>query len=353
MYKISDYLNRGFKMVNNNLFPKHKKLSTIMLYATDRCNSKCKHCYIWEKTPKQHLPFEKIKEIISSPLVSKDTIIGLEGGEFLLHPEAEEILEYLSKTHPKYDLLSNAALPDKLIAYAKKYKPMRVFLSLDGNKETYLNLRGIDAYDKVLKVITELKGIVPVSVMFTLTPYNDFDDLKHVANICKEQKIDMRIGIYNTMDFFDTKTDTPKSTSLDYNIDEIPEVVHDFKENYDFMALYTHFREGNLKLSCNSIKDSIVIYPNGDIPICQNKQLILGNLFKESLKEIINKTSTIKIHKEHKNNCNECWINFHRKYDIILYRNAEKFLPKSMVASFLGEYHWTSDRKVKYKKLFK
>ena len=348
MYKISDYIKRGSKMVNNNLRPSKKKLSTVMLYATDRCDSKCNHCFIWAKSPKQHLPFTKIKEILNSEAVDKDTVFGLEGGEFLLHPEADQILTYLTEHKVKYDLLSNALKPDKLIEAVKKYLPTRLYVSLDGNKDTYKAMRGVDGYDKVIRVMKELEGVVPISMMFTLTPFNTFEDLKHVAAMCKTYNADMRIGIYNTMDFFDTKSDQVQNNTLDYKVEEIPDVVKDFSENYDFLSLYTHFREGNLKLSCNSIKDSIVIYPNGDIPICQNKQLILGNLHKESLYEIINKQSTIDIHAEHKNGCNGCWINFHRKYDIILYKNAEKVMPKKMVSSILGEHYWCADKSKKY-----
>jgi len=340
MYKFSDYIKRGAKLVNNQFFPYHKRLSTIMLYATDRCNSKCRHCYIWKKTPKQHLSFDKIKELLNSPVVDKNTTIGLEGGEFILHPEAEIILDYLSKNHPNYDLLSNCVLPDKLIDYTRRFQPKRLFLSLDGNRDTYFKMRGVDAHQKVIDVMEALKDVVPISVMFTLTPYNDFNDLLHVAEICKRYNADMRIGIFNEMDYFETKDDEERNESLNYKIDEIPEVVKDFEENYDFMKLYTHFREGNLKLSCNSIRDSIVIYPNGDVPLCQNKQQILGNLFNEPLEKIINKKETVKTHKYHKHNCNECWVNFHRKYDIVLYRNLERIMPKKMVEMLMGNYYW-------------
>ena len=349
MYKVSDYINRGLKLANNMVFPKRKKLSTIMLYSTDRCNSKCKHCYIWEKKPKQHLSFEKIKEIIESPVVNKNTLIGLEGGEFILHPEAEQIMDYMSKNHPNFDLLSNAIVADKLLELTTKYKPKRLFVSLDGDRDTYERLRGVDAYDKVLDSIVKLKDIVPVSIMFTLTNYNDFNDLEHVAAFCKQHDLDVRIGVYNTMDYFDTDTKEEKSDSLNYKVEDIPEVVKDFKENYDFLALYPQHREGNLKLTCNSISDSIVIYPNGDIPICQNKQLILGNVFEEPLQTIVNKKSTVKLHKDHKHNCNECWVNYHRKYDIVLYRNLEKLLPKKIIELFFGKYNWTSNPKDRYK----
>ena len=89
MYKLNDYLSRGFKLINNNFFPKHKKLSTIMLYATDRCNSQCKHCYIWKKTPKQHLPLEKIKEII------KERDEARKNKDFIKSDELRTKLEYL------------------------------------------------------------------------------------------------------------------------------------------------------------------------------------------------------------------------------------------------------------------
>ncbi|MCG8412310.1 MAG: radical SAM protein [Bacteroidales bacterium] len=353
MYKISDYLTRGIKLLNNQFFPAHKRLSTIMLYSTDRCNSKCKHCYIWEKKPKQHLPFEKIKEIIESPVVDRNTLIGLEGGEFILHPEAEQILEYMVKKHPNFDLLSNAIQLDKLVYFTSKYKPKRLYISLDGDRATYENLRGVDAYNKVIEAIIKLKDIVPVSIMFTLTNHNDFSDLLHVADFCKTHNLDMRIGIYNTMDYFDTNTQEQGSDSLNYDIKDIPNVVKDFKENYDFMALYPEHRSGNLKLSCNSISDSIVIYPNGDVPICQNKQIILGNIFKESLKQVVNKKSTIKLHKEYKHNCNECWVNYHRKYDIVLFRNLEKLLPKRVVELFFGKYYWCENKNKKYKDIVK
>ena len=155
------------------------------------------------------------------------------------------------------------------------------------------------------------------------------------------------------MEYFDTNSKDEKSDSLNYKVEDIPEVVKDFKENYDFMALYPQHRDGNLKLSCNSIRDSIVIYPNGDIPICQNKQVVLGNVFNESLRTIVNKKSTVNLHKQHKHNCNECWVNYHRKYDIVLYRNLEKLLPKKMIELALGKYNWSGNPTEKYKDVVK
>ena len=78
-----------------------------MIYATDLCDSACKHCLIWAKRPPKHLSFEKFLEVMKSDCVTKDTMVGLEGGEFLLHPESMKFMEWLSKNHPNFDLLSN------------------------------------------------------------------------------------------------------------------------------------------------------------------------------------------------------------------------------------------------------
>lgn len=46
MYRAKDYLYNGMLFVNNMIRPRHKKLSQLMIYATTRCQSRCKHCSI-------------------------------------------------------------------------------------------------------------------------------------------------------------------------------------------------------------------------------------------------------------------------------------------------------------------
>lgn len=400
MYGIKNYINRASLFANNNLRPGKKKLATLMFYATDLCDSGCKHCLIWAKRPVKHLPLAKIKEIMKSDCVTKNTMVGLEGGEFLLHPEAMEIMKWLSENHPNFDLLSNCLKPESTIEAVKKYPPKRLYISLDGTKETYQYMRGKDGYESVLKVIEGCKDIVPISTMFTLSPYNNFDDMKHVAEICKKYGVDMRVGVYNDIAFFDTvekahETDVGQkkdTTVLKYkdvkevkdeileknaelnrleneNIEEakhnsnvleeydfkslIPQEIKEFEENYDFLVLYDEWRRKRLKMNCYSILDSLVVHPDGNVPICQNLDLSLGNINNNTLDEIFNGTETQKIHKDYVHNCNQCWINFHRKYDVVLYRNLEKFFPKAAIGKMFGYYQWEEDRKETYSSFMK
>ncbi|WP_243751786.1 radical SAM protein [Niastella caeni] len=371
-----------------------------MIYATDLCDSACKHCLIWAKRPVHYLSFEKIKEIMQSRCITKDTAVGLEGGEFMLHPEAEQILEWFHQHHPQFDLLSNCLKPEKLIQAVKKFPPKRLLISLDGTAETYLYMRGKAGYESVLTVIEQLHTVLPISVMFTLSPYNDFEDMRHVANVCKKFGIDMRVGIYNDIAFFDTvdkahdteigshkgedqlqfadvkdlkaagvfeKTKAQKQLELTGDLsvpkhdfmrlrenftEKIPAIIKEFSENYDFLVLYNEWRQNNLKMRCYSILDSLVILPDGAVPICQNLDLKIGNVFEKSLDEIFNGKPTRQLQKHYVQNCNQCWLNFHRKYDVILYRTFEKYFGKFLTSKLFGYYQWEADRHVTYKEYF-
>lgn len=397
MYGISDYLQRGSKFLNNQIFPGHKKLSRLMIYATDLCDSACKHCLIWAKRPVQHLPAATIIGLMKSKCISSATNIGLEGGEFMLHPEAMEILQWFHENHKNFDLLSNCLKPEKLIEAVKKYPPKRLYISLDGTEETYLYMRGKAGYQSVLQVIAALHSTVPISVMFTLSPYNDFSDMQHVAEVCKQYNIDLRVGVYNNVPLFDTydkahetnigasKNDsslqfkdvqqlkpkieeTKKFKEEEVSKDiaqpkhdaakitgsfaqQIPTIVNDFPENYEYLVLYDEWRRKKLKLKCFSILESLVVLPNGDVPICQNLDLMLGNINKTSLDDIFNSEATIKQQKHYAQNCNQCWLAFHRKYDVALYRTFEKVFGKWGTNKLMGYYQWTDDQNMGLSKL--
>jgi MoaA/NifB/PqqE/SkfB family radical SAM enzyme len=357
MYNTLDYIHRASTLANNLLCPSRKKLSTLMLYSTSLCNSRCKHCLVWAKRPVETMSKDKVVEIMQSRCISQRTTVGLEGGEFLLHPEAMEILEWFGNNHPKFDLLSNCLQAHRVIEAVRKYPPQRLYLSLDGGRETYLHMRGADGFDKVIQTIEACKHIVPISLMFTLSPYNTFQDMNEVINIARKYNIDIRIGIYNNIDFFNT-TDkahdaADKTTSESYSKSRIPTNVQETSENYDFLVLYEEWKKGGLKLNCYSIFDSLAIHPDGNVPICQNLDISLGNVNEKTLDEIYNGPSARHLQKQYAHHCNGCWINFHRKYDIVLLRSLEKLFPKPLIEIFYGPYRWSNDKKVTYRKLLK
>ena len=351
MYGIYDYIHNGLVFINNMMRKQHKELTSLMIYSTTRCQSRCKHCSIWNKAT-ENLSLEDIINIMNSQCVSKRTVVGLEGGEFMLHPEADRILEWFDTHHPNYTLLSNCLAVDKVVEAVRNHHPKHLYISLDGDRETYLYMRGCNGYDKVIRVIEECKDCVPISLMFCLSPWNSFEDMRHVIGIAKKYDIDVRIGIYSTMSFFDTTKELMEADENDY-ISSIPLTIHQTEENYDFVALYDEWKHNRLKLRCHSIFSELVVHSNGDVPLCQNLDVVLGNVHRNTLDEIFNSRQTCDIQCQYSKECNGCWINYHRKYDIILLRNLERIFPKRVIELFYGKYQWTDDRKITYKKHFK
>lgn len=388
MYSKLQYISRGWRFLRNRAFPGRKTLSTLMIYGTDLCDSACKHCLIWTKRPVNYLPFDKMKEVMQSRCVTRQTTIGLEGGEFLLHPEALDILAWFRKHHPNVDLLTNALRPDLLTEALEKEPPRRLFISLDGDRDAYLHMRGKDGYEGILQILEKYHRRLPISLMFTLSPYNDFGDMEHVAGVAKRFGVDLRIGVYNDIAFFDTieaahyhdigtlKSDVNRSISKARQLiearppaadafqpplredapwikirEQIPAVIEAFPENHDFLVLYDEWRRGGLKLGCHSILDSLVVLPNGDVPICQNLDVLIGNVHTNTLDEIFNGPESIARQRHYSQNCNACWINFHRKYDVILYRTFERYFGRRATQKLMGRYWWERSRTQTYRQV--
>ncbi len=367
MYSIYDYAYNGLLYLNNIMRPRHKRLSQLMIYSTTACQSRCKHCNIWKK-PVEHLSLEDIRRIMQSKCVTKRTTVGLEGGEFILHPQAEEIMAWFQEHHPNYTLLSNCLAPRRVIDAVRRYQPRHLYVSLDGGRETYQRMRGRDGYDRVIQVVETLKNEVPLSLMFCLSPWNNFDDMAFVIDTAKQYGVDVRIGIYGTMAYMVAPPPTPPAEGRGVNTNKasfpradfsLPSPPREgmgvglFPENFDFIALYDQWRNGHLRLRCQSIMSCLVVHSNGDVPLCQNLDVVLGNIHEQSLDEIFNSVSSCQIQCHYSRHCNDCWINFHRKYDIILMRNFERLFPKWLIEKFYGPYQWAADPRTTYHQYFK
>ena len=163
MYSIYDYAYNGLLYLNNVMRPKHKRLSQLM------------------------------QRIMQSRCVTQRTTVGLEGGEFILHPQADEIMAWFREHHPNYTLLSNCLAPRRVIDAVRRYQPRHLYVSLDGGRETYQRMRGCDGYNRVIEVVEALKDEVPLSLMFCLSPWNTFEDMAYVIDVAKHYDIDVRI----------------------------------------------------------------------------------------------------------------------------------------------------------------
>ncbi len=287
-----------------------EKMKFLCLYTTNRCNSRCKICSIWSFQNKIDLRPEAVEKILSSGIMKKNPEIGLTGGEFILSPYSHEIFEVCKRYTPTKNIIiySNGLLTKNLVDFCKKNDVERVQISLDGRRETYKKMRGVDGYERVIETIKSLKDInVDVRLTFVLSPLNGVRDYLHVKNISKMYNLsELGVIVYDTREIFQPRIKTKKLKDLRPYHKSI------------YLNSYYKWRDGKINLSCLNPRIILSVMENGDIVYCQNfgRKLIMGNVYEnnmEKIKEKIFETSKKYI------NCNECWLSSQRAPDNLLH----------------------------------
>ncbi len=152
-------------------------LRYLEFQITDRCNLRCRHCYIGDGLH-QDLPLEKIFKVLKEFEEIQGLRLLLSGGEPLLHPHFWKINEILREYPFRSILLSNGTLITK--ETAKKLCVHEVQVSLDGMKEGHESMRGEGTFEKTLQAIDTLQEAnirVSVATMIHQKNLKEFDKL--------------------------------------------------------------------------------------------------------------------------------------------------------------------------------
>lgn len=253
-----------------------KKL--IQLYLTNRCNSKCKTCPIWKCKEKENLPLALVRNFISE---FKDADFVYGGGEFFLYPWYKELLEWSEANDIKYTILTNGLLPGKAMEVASAYAS-NFTISWDGiNHDT---IRGVPDNTKKIKellgYLRVCKCNIKLSYTFSKYNYNTIDgDMKYAKEELGMDKLYLALG--RDSDAFSNKDEliAPK---------DFKPLLNHLDMFYDRDVKFLKDWESGRLPNCESIKDVITVYSNGDIPLCQgiesNKKW--GNILKDNIDDI-------------------------------------------------------------------
>jgi len=138
-------LSDGLK--SNIIRPKEPYKLTFAV--TLNCNSRCKHCNIWQLRPKNELTIEEIRAFVRAN--PSFVIVELTGGEPFMRSDLVEIAkafaEYSKRlyaiTIPTNSLVNIEAIVNKVNEMLKLNKKIVVTLSLDGYRELEDEIRGV------------------------------------------------------------------------------------------------------------------------------------------------------------------------------------------------------------------
>lgn len=295
-------------------FLKRRHIIALPIYITNRCNSRCRTCNIWKLKEKVDIDKSVIEELLSDEELDEDVEFILTGGEFLLHPEYVEIVRLFRGR--KLRLFSNGILAEELISLVKSEKVEHLSLSLDGKPETNANIRGIDTFKNIEKIVNEVKSSTNVEIEYTISRWNSRDDLIYVINFAEKNGIGLSAGYFSEVEYFGTK----RELLPQYDVSEML--------SSDYYKLYNLWVGGKLMLPCFSIYVRPVVKPNGDVELCEAKCVKLGNLYERSFARIWKDEKTKALISSFKR-CNGCWLNCQRTVDL-----AVTYIPRRLGIQF-------------------
>lgn len=153
-------------------------LRYLELQITDRCNLRCRHCYISDSSHHE-LPPEDIRTVLSEFENMQGLRVLITGGEPLLHADFGAINNMLPDFLIRKVLFSNGILLNRQILSNLHVDEIQI--SIDGLEEAHDSLRGVGTYARSMESIRlclDMGFAVSISTMVHPGNLMDFDDME-------------------------------------------------------------------------------------------------------------------------------------------------------------------------------
>ena len=283
-------------------------ISCLQFELSSRCNERCIHCYIpnEKKNTGFDMPLAKVKSILDEFAAMGGIHVTLSGGEAFLHKELLEICRYCRQKDLKITILSNLiSLKDEQIPILKEVNLSLIQTSLYSMDETIHDLittvKG--SFRKTKSAIEKLVAAdIPVQISCPVMKANrkGYKDVLEYAQSLKIKAqtdfIMMAQSDFNTNNLANRisleETEELLRDIIEHDIDYKKE-IQEKPPVSDFIALD---REKYMKQPvCGVGYDNCCITANGDVYPCAGWQsYVLGNVYKQSLKEIWEQSEKVK-----------------------------------------------------------
>ncbi|MFO8017076.1 MAG: radical SAM protein [Promethearchaeia archaeon] len=163
---------------------KQPYLKNLMVNITERCNLKCKHCYITNKDPVD-MELQKLKKIIKDFYELQGIRLILTGGEPFIYKHLKELLSYLKEFALQKVLLSNGTLitQNKELIDLLKDNNVEIFISMDGLEESHNDFRDANCFQDTIDGIKFLLSNSIKTSINTMVHKQNIDEFEEMFNL--------------------------------------------------------------------------------------------------------------------------------------------------------------------------
>lgn len=258
------------------------------LELTYRCNERCIHCYATVNATKQkELTIDEYKNILDQLADLGTLYLAMTGGEIFVRNDFFKIAQYAKKKSFALRLFTNAYnLTEDIIQQIVDLNPLRIEISLYGMTESVhdqiTNIPG--SFNRTMDGINQLikKGLnltIKVPVM-----QQNLSEVNLVKKFAEER----------SLEFISNPTIVPRG---DGSIDNLQYRLTNKQLQYYFEKINHewYFKQPALdKTLCGAGKGIMAISPYGEVFPCVQMPIKVGDLRKQSLREIWFNSSELK-----------------------------------------------------------
>ncbi len=290
----------------------------VTFLITWRCNARCDFCDIWKtKTDfSDELTLAEIKNIFKQ--LKGIDVLRITGGEPFLRSDLAEVINFIDQNNQPYiiHLTTNGILTDRIVSTLKNINSLEkihIKISIDSLAEKHDKHRGVPgAFDRIVKTIEELVelrasknfhiginhsilGIEEIDTYFELKKIFQKFDISIYAGPAWESSI---FGIYGEQKISEPELKPFKPLSGEDFKKIMDILVKDRKpfkdlsekiiDQYNLRGQYNRLikNKNSPNPKCVALNNHLRILPNGDVPVCILNGTIVGNLKKQSFKDV-------------------------------------------------------------------
>jgi len=295
------------KIVSVDGMNENKLIKSINWIITNKCNSRCTHCDIWQNEDENELDINDIKKILNDEIVrrsyekyKKSFDISLGGGEPFLRQDLQEIVDLIEKRFPdSFKAIStNGLLTRRILRFLNQNRDLKLKLniSLDGIGKTHDKIRGLDgAFNRTVYTILQIRRLFPdqeIEIKLTLLPQN-YNQILAVYRLSTRLKCDFSFKPAEDMQNYTnkvkslnlkfTKAQLCKIRNQSFKIADMMYERGDYKKSRFSRDIPFYLANKKRPSACSVPKEHLTIMPNGDSFFCI-KEAKSGNIMEKPIK---------------------------------------------------------------------
>jgi len=276
---------------------------TIYFILTNKCNYSCNFCIRKNIHNEGDMSAEQGVQALSRLAdIYPSSVLIFTGGEPFLHHNWEVFLKSSLSLFKRIVITSNGSFSNETAQRLKSYLSRNLYLqiSLDGIESVHDNLRGVDAYSKVISnvlLFEDYSSHISISSTISKESITSSRGLVGVVNNLKIAfwKVSQEQLEIPTIDNIISNDEWNGFVDYIVKESEHPVIVSKY---YDFGMIRkllnsVDYKNQPIIKNCGFGRNKMYITPSFDVKLCSCIDVTVGNLFKDDWVEIENRLQNI------------------------------------------------------------